>query len=116
MNVVVLRGSLSRPPSTRVLPSGDQLVTYEVTVRSEEGERAETVPVSWFEAPPAAADLAVDDEVVVCGRVRRRFFRAGGSTQSRVEVVAARVIPARQARTAQRLVREACAAAEAAVG
>jgi single-strand DNA-binding protein len=29
--------------------------------------------------------------VVVSGRVRRRFFRAGGVTQSRTEVVAARV-------------------------
>jgi single-strand DNA-binding protein len=33
---------------------------------------------------------------VVTGRVRRRFFRSGGATASRTEVVAERVIPARQ--------------------
>lgn len=112
MNVVVLQGSLSRPPATRALPSGDLLVTYEVTVQPAEGARAETVPVCWFDAPAGAADLPVDEEVVVCGRVRRRFFRAGGATQSRVEVVASKVVPRRQAKTAQRVVREACAAAE----
>lgn len=112
MNIVVLRGSLSRPPVTRELPSGDLLVTYEVTVRSAEGERAETVPVTLFDAKAGAADLAVEEEVVVCGRVRRRFFRAGGATQSRVEVVASVVVPARQAKRAQRAVRDACAVAE----
>lgn len=115
MNIVVLRGSLSRPPVTRELPSGDLLVTYEVTVRPADGARAETVPVTWFEAPQGAVDLPVDEEVVVCGRVRRRFFRAGGVTQSRVEVVATRVVPARQVKTAQRLVRDACATAEEAL-
>lgn len=112
MNIVVLRGSLSRPPVTRELPSGDRLVTYEVTTRAADGDRAETVPVTWFEAPPAASDIEVDSEVVIAGRVRRRFFRAGGATQSRVEVVATAVVSARQAKRAQRLVRDACAAAE----
>jgi single-strand DNA-binding protein len=36
------------------------------------------------------------DEVVVIGRVRKRFFRVGGATQSRTEVVATRVVPARR--------------------
>ena len=35
------------------------------------------------------------DEVVVVGRARRRFFRAGGATASRTEVVAAQVCPVR---------------------
>jgi single-strand DNA-binding protein len=61
-----------------------------------EGERAETVPVVWFDPPAAATALDIDDTVVVVGRVRRRFFRSGGSTQSRTEVVADRVVPARQ--------------------
>ena len=34
-------------------------------------------------------------EVVVVGRVRRRFFRAGGATASRTEVVADRMISVR---------------------
>jgi single-strand DNA-binding protein len=36
--------------------------------------------------------------VVVVGRVRRRFFHAGGATQSRTEVVAETVLPAGQAK------------------
>ena len=94
MNVVVLRGRLTRPSELRILPSGDQLVALEVsTVRP--GGRAESVPVVWPEAPASAANLDVDDEVVVVGRVRRRFFRAGGRTESRTEVVAEMVVAAR---------------------
>ncbi len=63
----------------------------DVTVRSDEGP-AESVPVAWFEAPAAADGGTVGDEVVVVGRVRRRFFRAGGATASRTEVVATTVL------------------------
>ena len=45
---------------------------------------------------PAWADASPRRRVVVVGRVRRRFFRAGGATASRTEVVADRVVPARQ--------------------
>ena len=111
MNVVILRGRLSRPPQSRALPSGDIVIAYEVTV-SRPGQRAETVPVAWLEAPASAADLAVDEEVVVVGRVRRRFFRAGGSTQSRTEVAAARVVPTRHRVRAGQAVAGALATAE----
>lgn len=111
MNVVILRGRLSRPPKSRALPSGDILVAYEVTV-PRPGRRAETVPVSWLEAPASAADLPVDEEVVVVGRVRRRFFRAGGATQSRTEVVADRVVPSRHRVRAGQALAGALATAE----
>lgn len=94
MNVVILRGCLSRLPEGRLLPSGDHLVSYELTV-ARPGARAETVPVAWMEAPGSAADFSVGEEVVVVGRVRRRFFGRGGATQSRTEVAAERVLPAR---------------------
>lgn len=99
MNLVILRGRLSRPPEHRVLPSGDHLVSYEVTV-ARPGQRAETVPVAWMEAPVSAVELGVDEEVVVVGRVRRRFFARGGVTQSRTEVAAERVVPARHRKRA----------------
>ena len=102
MNVAVLVGRLARPAEERELPSGDRLVSYEVTV-PRESERAESVPVVWFDAPPSAATLDVDEKVVVIGRVRRRFFQAGGRTQSRTEVVAEKVIPARSKRARQAL-------------
>src|SRR3954451_16236094 len=98
-NVVALVGRLARPPEARELPSGDRLVAYEVTV-AREGERAEGVPVVWFGAPPSAVDHDVDEAVVVVGRVRRRFYRAGGVTQSRTEVVAETLVAARQAKRA----------------
>jgi single-strand DNA-binding protein len=112
MNITIVRGALSRPPQVRALPSGDLLVSYDITVPGTEGRAAESVPVVWFGAPAAAHALEPDTEVVAVGRVRRRFFRAGGATQSRTEVVADAVVPARQARRAARVARAALADAE----
>jgi single-strand DNA-binding protein len=109
MNVVVLRGTVVRAPEIRELPSDSRLVSFDVRTAGPEG-RAETVPVSWADAPAADEEALVEGtEVLVVGRIRRRFFRTGGSTQSRTEVVAERVARARQARRAR-------AALEAAVG
>ena len=93
MNVVVLQGRLSSAPRGRVLPSGDRLGSFEVTVRRP-GERAETVPVVWLDPPEAVLGLLAGDEVVVVGRVRRRFYRGPRGTGSRTEVVAERLLPA----------------------
>lgn len=105
-NLVVLRGHLSSPPRVRELPSGSSLMQLEVTTPSCEGEPAVSVPVVWFD-PPARCGLdatsPASTEVVVHGSVRRRFFRAGGATVSRTEVVATTVVPARRARTVEQL-------------
>jgi single-stranded DNA-binding protein len=101
MNVVALVGRLSRPAEHRVLPSGDALVVYEVTVNGTPDGKRETVPVVWFGASGAAGTLDTDERVIVVGRVRRRFFRAAGRTGSRTEVVADLVVPTRQAKRAQ---------------
>src|SRR5260370_10081409 len=98
MNVVTLRGRLARPAQERVLPSGDRLISYEVTVPGGPDGKAETVPVVWFGGPASAATLDADDQVVVVGRVRRRFFHAGGATQSPTQVGAETVLPAGQAK------------------
>jgi single-strand DNA-binding protein len=98
MNVVVLRGTVVRPPEIRELPSGDRLVSFDVRTAGPDG-RAEAVPVSWADPPAADEEALVEEaEVLVVGRVRRRFFRAGGATQSRTEVVAERVARPRQTR------------------
>jgi single-strand DNA-binding protein len=99
-NVVVLVGTLGRPAQTRELPSGDFLVAYEVTVPRRDA-RAETVPVVWIGPPAGASVLDVDERVLVVGRVRRRFFQAGGVTQSRTEVVADSVVVVRNLRRAR---------------
>ena len=103
MNLVILHGRLSRPAQLRVLPSGDRLLALDLSVR-QPGAATESVPVVWHQAPAAAESLDVDQEVVVVGRVRRRFFRAGGSTQSRTEVVAEAVVLARQSKRARAVV------------
>ncbi len=113
INVVVLEGVLAKPALYRELPSGSRLLTLEVTVRRE-GAPAEPVPVAWFDAPAWAVSLDEGSPVVVTGRVRRRFFRAGGVTQSRTEVLAERVLRSSDVKRAQAAMAAAGAVLEAA--
>jgi single-strand DNA-binding protein len=92
-NEVRLVGRLSQAPEERVLPSGDALWTFRVVVgRSEAAARArQSVDalecVAWSaRARRSVSSWSVDDVVEVSGALRRRFFRAGGSVASRVEV------------------------------
>lgn len=103
-NLVVLRGRLSSEPTVRTLPSGTSLVNLEVT--TDVDGAGVSVPVV-VEAD--CVSVAAGDEVVVAGLVRRRFFRAGGVTQSRTEVVASSVVKG----TSQRSVAKALARAAA---
>ena len=98
--------------SMRELPSGDRIVHYEVTVRDR--TPAESVNVVWVEPNAGWESVVAGDEVVVAGRVRRRFFQIAGRTTSRTEVVAERVVPARQARRVRALLDRALAAIDAA--
>jgi len=108
MNITVVTGHLARPPEHRTLPSGEELVGYELRVVGPDG-RAESVPVSCPAPPAGAQALEVGEALLVVGRVRRRFFRAGGSTQSRTEVVASAIVPVRRRAAVRRLVAEASA-------
>jgi len=113
INLVVLEGLLARPAQDRELPSGSRLLTLEVTVRRDQGP-AEPVPVAWFDAPAWASSLDQGTPVVVIGRVRRRFFQAGGVTQSRTEVLAERVVRATEVKRARVAMTAAGATVEAA--
>jgi single-strand DNA-binding protein len=100
-NVVVLRGRVRDEPVVRTLPSGGEVVQFDVStaILDRSGPTTVAVPVAWTDPPStAAAPIHAGAEVVVIGSVRRRFFRVGGATQSRTEVIAATVIPARRAR------------------
>ena len=105
-NLSILVGALSRDAEVRDLPSGDQVLSLDVTIRPDDGP-AESVPVAWFSAPSSAAAWPAGTELLVVGRVRRRYFRAGGSTQSRTEVVATTVVPTRRAASASKALRTA---------
>jgi single-strand DNA-binding protein len=84
-NLAIVQGTLSSDPRRRELPSGDEVMNYEITTEID-GLRT-SVPVAWFspKRPPAVAQ---GDAVVAVGFVRRRFFQAGGGAASRTEVVA----------------------------
>jgi single-strand DNA-binding protein len=102
MNIVLLHGVLSREPEVRELPSGGHVASFDLTVR-DTGHETDVVPISWHGAPVTVLDkLEPGSELVVTGRVRRRFFRAGGTTQSRTEVIATAVVPTRQAKQVEK--------------
>ena len=115
VNSVRLVGRVSAEPEHRELPSGDQLVQLRVIVarparrgRSGPGSRGaapttattqgaaparqqvDTIDVTCWTAVTrrAAARLQPGQVVEVHGALRRRFYRAGASTQSRYEVEA----------------------------
>ena len=109
VNLAVLAGTLARPPEPRLLPDGRTVWELDVAVRPE-GRAAASVPVSW--SPPSTVDPAAwspGDEVLVVGAVRRRFYRAGGATVSRTDVLAESVVPARQRKRATAVLAEALA-------
>lgn len=112
INLAVLVGTLSRDPEVRTLPSGAEVLSLELTIRPEEGP-SESVPVAWPDAPAAAATWPAGEELLVTGRTRRRFFRVGGSTQSRTEVVATVAVPTRRAASARKAVLAALEDAQA---
>ncbi len=100
-NLVVLVGTIAADPTVRDVPAGPawqfDVVT---TVRSDDGTRRVTVPVNWLDPPARDVEtLRSGEEVIVVGSIQRRFFRAGGSTQSRTEVVPERVVPRRRRAT-----------------
>ncbi|HRE03765.1 MAG TPA: hypothetical protein PLV68_20890 [Ilumatobacteraceae bacterium] len=95
MNLVILAGHLSSNPIERELPSGTRVHNFELTTQVEGA--AVTVPLAWID-PRHVPALSVGDEIRVVGSVRRRFFRAGGATQSRTEVVVTSLVRGRDRR------------------
>lgn len=103
-NLVFLRGRVTSPPVVRDLASGSVLATVQVTTGGGDGP-AVSVPIAWWDPGPAVEQVGEGDEIVVIGRVRRRFFRSGERTASRVEVEALAVVSAGNRRRVRTLVR-----------
>jgi single-strand DNA-binding protein len=98
-NIAVIRGSVRAEPTIRELPGGGLVVQFDLatTAESDGRQRSVAVPIAWND--PTSTQLGVlvtGSDVLVVGTVRRRFFRVGGVTQSRTEVVADAVVPMRQ--------------------
>jgi single-strand DNA-binding protein len=106
VNLAVVRGVCSSPAEVRMLASGATLVVLQVTTRAG-AEHAVSVPVVAWDPAASIADLDVGDEIVAVGRVRRRFYRAGGATASRVEIDATHIVPAKNRRRVRAVVRRA---------
>jgi hypothetical protein len=87
LNVVVLRGVCSGPPEIRELPSGERRISFAVRTTMPSG-LVTSVPVVWWNPPAWVSALDADEDVVVVGCVRRRFFRRHGGLASSVEVEA----------------------------
>lgn len=105
VNEARLVGTVTGPPAVRTMPSGDEVVTVRVSVprgpralgRTTSGAPgADSVPCAVWggRARRSVLSWRTGDLVEVTGAMRCRFFRAGGVTQSRVEVevTGARVI------------------------
>ena len=110
-NQAVLRGTLSSVPEVRVLASETVIATLQLTTRVGDGP-AISVPVMVSEPPQWLEASEAGTELVVLGTIRRRFFRAGGATASRVEVHAeslARATDRRALRTLMRRVEKSFA-------
>jgi len=99
MNIVVLSGHLVTAPSSREQPSGSVVWSFDIATAVDAPNALAggqlparvSVPVMWT-ADSVPPTWQIDTEVVVTGVVRRRFFRSGGATQSRTEVVATDVV------------------------
>ena len=84
-NLVIVRAVINREPEFRALASGDEMLSFDMTIRADDGP-AESVPVIWRNPPASAHNFVEGDDVVVLGAIRRRFFRSGGTTVSRTEL------------------------------
>ncbi|HEU4332799.1 MAG TPA: single-stranded DNA-binding protein [Lapillicoccus sp.] len=96
VNEVRLVGRVSGTPESRELPSGDTVVQLRVVVGRPPSDRktqVDTIDVAcWTPGARRAALRQHEGDIVeVSGALRRRFYRAGASTQSRYEVEAAMV-------------------------
>jgi single-strand DNA-binding protein len=86
LNLAVVRGPLSSVPDLRALPSGAEVAN--LAIRTPIDGKATSVPITVWDPPAWITDLDEGDELLVLGAVRRRFYRAGNATGSRVDVEA----------------------------
>ncbi|HWC34128.1 MAG TPA: single-stranded DNA-binding protein [Mycobacteriales bacterium] len=96
-NEVNVTGRLSMAATERVLPSGDEIVSWRLVVdRSQAGPRPgiEVIDCSAFPARIRRAALRWQpgDIIAVEGSLRRRFWRSGTGTASRYEVEVTRAV------------------------
>lgn len=92
VNVVVLAGRLSADPEVIEMPSGDRVARLRLQV-PETGKRVLPLPVAaWTGSTRKGCErLAKGDQVMVRGRLVRRYFRGQGGGRSIMEVIATEI-------------------------
>lgn len=109
----MLVGQVTADPEPREVAGGVAWqfdVATEVAITPQDGDavRRLVVPVNWYDPPSRDIEVVTAGvEVVVVGTVRRRFFRSGGQTASRTEVVPDRVVPTRRRATVRSVLADA---------
>lgn len=115
LNLVVVIGILGKTPQLRSLPNGYSLASFELQVGRPD-QAADVVPIAFFDPPATVPAFQAGQTLLAIGRVRRRFFRVGGATQSRTEVVAEHVVPMASVEEVEPLLARAAAVVAAAGG
>ncbi len=91
MNVAVVAGNVAGEVHVQVQDDGaTAIVSFDLRVEAKGGPSA--VPVSWIGPTGRAPDLEKGATVTAIGSVRKRFYRRGGATVSRTDLLADRVI------------------------
>ncbi len=85
MNICVLQGVVVGDPHIKQLTSGETALSFDVQT-SVDGKRQPAVPVEWTGPSSKTPRVTADALVAVTGVAARRFYRTGGSTQTRVYV------------------------------
>jgi len=107
-NVAILCGKVIRAPETRVLPSGDQVVEFRVSVPRASGNRGRTSSgvVDWFNCAAWSATSRriverwqIGDIVEITGSLRTRHYVVAGAGRTAFSV---EVRNARRVRSAPR--------------
>ena len=94
VNAVRLSGRVSAAPEARMLPSGDEVVSFRLIVprspaaRRRSKQRVDTIECSaWtVRLRRSVRRLEAGDAVTVTGELRRRFTRGAGGPMSWVNV------------------------------
>lgn len=105
-NLVIVRGRVRAAADRRTSAAGEEVVSFDLLVDVGPNE---SVPVLWESPGREVERVRPDVELVVVGRVRRRFFRVGGATATRTEVCAETVVPVRATARLQRVIGTAIA-------
>ena len=105
-NEVTLVGRITTPAAERVLPSGDTICSWRLSVERDDRPGVDVVDCTAWAARTkrSAASWTKGDVVEITGALRRRFWRAGGALASAydVEVLNARRVSAAVSRPRKR--------------